>query len=1044
MYIYADAVHRGSLQIAAGAVVSAYSGATIDFTVAGRAPEDGYLINDLSLVQGVPDFTITVASDQVTGVYRLADGAAAFDQTVSVRLTDDTTLGNITVGGELSAGGKTYTLTKEGAALSLFVIGSASPVITLTGDNTTPLQAATLTASTETETTISYSMDSVNWTAYTGALAVTANGTYYFQAKDTSGNVGVATITFDNIDTVAPEAPTVSADITSMTNQNVTVSAVFSDDSATKQYSLDEENWSDYTAGIEMSANGTVYFRGIDAAGNISETVGYTVSNIDKDAPTAPSANADVTAPTRGDVIVSAVFSDDSTTKQYSLDGENWNAYIGGVKMSDNGTVYFRGIDAVGNISDVTSYAVTNIYKSAPTAPSASADVTAPTNGNVIVSAVFSDDSATRQYRLDGENWSVYTAGVEMSANGTVYFRGINALGDISDVTSYEVTNIDKVAPEAPTASADITAVTNQNVTVTATYSSDSVKKQYSTDNQTWKSYGSGVVMSGNGTVFFRGIDAVGNISDVTSYEVTNIDKVAPAKPVVTASTKAWTNQKVILTAAYSEDSAKKQYSTDKTTWKTYSTSGVSVAANATYYFRGIDAAGNISGIAAYKVSNIDKVAPTKPVVTASTKAMTNQNVILTAAYSEDSAKKQYSTDKTTWKTYKASGISVAANATYYFRGLDKAGNISGIAAYKVSNIDKVAPTKPVVKASTTAPTNKNVTLTATYSSDSVKKQYSTDKTTWKTYKASGISVAANATYYFRGIDKAGNISGIAAYKVSNIDKVAPTKPTVKASTTAPTNQNVTLTATYSSDTKTRQYSTDKKTWRTFSTSGVSVAANATYYFRGLDAAGNISNVTSYAVTNIDKTAPERPTVKATTNSTSGRLDGILDEKSSQTSTRVTLTASYSADSVKKQYSTDNESWATYSSGIVMTSNGTVYFRGIDAAGNISAVTSYTVSIFGEAASPAPSLAAWDWGQTDAGSLDIAWSAAGTGAADLAAWSESAAPAVASLGDSVDDLQFGGNFSGSLGCWADTDATKQTRLDAGIGNGSETKFAFIA
>ena len=34
--------------------------------------------------------------------------------------------------------------------------------------------------------------------------------------------------------------------------------------------------------------------------------------------------------------------------------------------------------------------------------------------------------------------------------------------------------------------------------------------------------------MTENGTVFFRGIDMAGNVSDVAKYEVTNIDKIAP------------------------------------------------------------------------------------------------------------------------------------------------------------------------------------------------------------------------------------------------------------------------------------------------------------------------------------------------------------------------------------------------------------------------------------------------------------------------------------------------------------------------------------
>ena len=110
-----------------------------------------------------------------------------------------------------------------------------------------------------------------------------------------------------------------------------------------------------------MSANGSVYFRGVDAAGNVSELTRYTVSNIDKKAPTPPTATADITAPTEGRVTVTAVFSSDSAQKQYSRDNATWQDYTDGVAMRKNGVVYFRGIDAVGNISEVASYEVTNI-----------------------------------------------------------------------------------------------------------------------------------------------------------------------------------------------------------------------------------------------------------------------------------------------------------------------------------------------------------------------------------------------------------------------------------------------------------------------------------------------------------------------------------------------------------------------------------------------------------------------------------------------------------------------------------------------------------
>ena len=199
----------------------------------------------------------------------------------------------------------------------------------------------------------------------------------------------------------------------------------------------------------------------------------------------------------------------------------------------------------------------------------ASASTTEPTNQDVTVTAVFSSDSAMKQYSTNGTNWSSYTGGIVMSGNGTVYFRGIDAVGNISEVTSYRVANINKVVPDAPVATADITAATRSNVTVTATFSGDAAIRQYSLDGLNWSDYQSGIVFEDNGEVFFRGVSASGTMSNVTVYAVTNIDKVAPSKPTASASTTEPTNQDVTVTAVFSDDSATKQYSTDGTTWNT-------------------------------------------------------------------------------------------------------------------------------------------------------------------------------------------------------------------------------------------------------------------------------------------------------------------------------------------------------------------------------------------------------------------------------------------------------------------------------------------
>ena len=327
-----------------------------------------------------------------------------------------------------------------------------------------------------------------------------------------------------------PDAPLVSADITVLTNKDVTVSAEFAADSVKNEYKLNNGEWEIYTAGIKFSSNGTVVFRSTDAAGNTSQT-SYTVTNIDKIAPTKPVAVADITTLTNQDVAVSAIFAKDSVKNEYRLNDGTWQTYSGNVKLSSNGTVYFRSIDAAGNVSEIARYEVTNIDKDAPGKPVATADRIETTNLDVIVTAEFAADSVKNEYKVNSGSWQEYSGGIKFSTNGTVFFRSTDTAGNISEITRYEVANIDKTAPQTPAVSVDITDATNRDVTVTALFAEDSVKNEYKLENGNWQIYSGSIKFSENGTVFFRSTDAAGNISEIARYDVANIDKTAPDIP---------------------------------------------------------------------------------------------------------------------------------------------------------------------------------------------------------------------------------------------------------------------------------------------------------------------------------------------------------------------------------------------------------------------------------------------------------------------------------------------------------------------------------
>ena len=116
--------HCGNMQIDTGAVVSAVKNAKIVFDLEYRDPAETAMINDLSLIQGAPSFTITVAVDQLNGSYKLAAGAAGFNKTVTISDLDGVTA-NVNVGNTVTVGNLECSLILASDQLSLTVSGGS-------------------------------------------------------------------------------------------------------------------------------------------------------------------------------------------------------------------------------------------------------------------------------------------------------------------------------------------------------------------------------------------------------------------------------------------------------------------------------------------------------------------------------------------------------------------------------------------------------------------------------------------------------------------------------------------------------------------------------------------------------------------------------------------------------------------------------------------------------------------------------------------------------------------------------------------------------
>ena len=282
----------GRLTVQNGAKVTASTGAIIDFDLTRATVGDAALINNLSLINGAPVFTLTASGNVEAGNYILAGGASGFNKSITIYDSESFySYGVFTTGESVRVGNLSYTLSLSGTDLVVSV------------EEIPP-------------------------------------------------------------DYVAPTVSNIKASTTALTNQNVVLTAVFADDVAlaASLYRLGTDGaWTPYTNGVTVTANTTVYFKAVDAAGNESMVESYKVDNIDKEAPAAPTASANITESTTGTVTVTAVFSQDSVLREYSYDRVDWRTYTTGIQFNSNNTVYFRGTDAAGNVSTVTSYTVSNI-----------------------------------------------------------------------------------------------------------------------------------------------------------------------------------------------------------------------------------------------------------------------------------------------------------------------------------------------------------------------------------------------------------------------------------------------------------------------------------------------------------------------------------------------------------------------------------------------------------------------------------------------------------------------------------------------------------
>jgi hypothetical protein len=827
---------------------------------------------------------------------------------------------------------------------------------------------------------------------------ISANGTYSYTLYDKVGNSKTYTEVVNKIDKAAPTG-TITASPTNWTNGNVTLTLNANDTGGSGVYRIMDDSGA-YTVGavdtFVATANGTYDFTVYDNAGN-SKVVSYTVSNIDKTSP-GLTVTQNPSAWTKGEVTLTGAASD-SQSGLVSIRETNTGIYAGRNLIPNSkpnqtsnlygfavrtlsqhlvaGQTYVLTINgridaqAAADGKQLRAFVWNNGWTSATSVPITS---TTDTTTSIVYTPTVSGEHyfAAYLYTSGGSrlgnatlNWmkfesgsvfSGYTPAPEdsttvagnatfgISQNGTYTYRATDAVGNVKD-TSINVTNIDKTAPGKPTIDLSTAAWTNGNVTFTITNGVDSQSgpdyTQYQVNGGAWTNYTGVVTLSADGkhVINARTTDKVG-WTGATETKTASIDKVAPTG-AVTASTTAWTSGNVTLTINAADVGGSGVYRImDNAGVYTNGAVDTFVAtANGTYNFTVYDNVGN-SKVFSYTVTNIDKTGPTANAPTANPTTWTNGNVTisLTGAADAGGGFKNIVLPDGTSTTSTSASYTAVNDGTYTFKVYDNVGNVTD-KTIVISNIDRTLPTATTY-GNPTAWTNTNVDMGLINIVD-VESGYdrtrlpngtnSTSTNPWQT-------ITGNGTYSFVLYDKAGN-SQTYTEVVTKIDKAAPTG-VITASPTAWTNGNVTLTlnAADTGGSGVYRIKDHSGNYTTGSVDTFVATANGTYNFTVYDNAGN-STIVSYAVTNIDKTAP---TANNPTASTTAWTNGT-----------VTLSLTGAADTggsgFNKIVLPNGTAVTTTTASQTVSVNGTYSFDVYDNAGNVT-TKSITVSNIDKAA----------------------------------------------------------------------------------------------
>ena len=903
-----------------------------------------------------------------------------------------------------------------------------------------------------------YDFSSTSLNTYT----TSSNGTFYFRSVDMAGNASEYTeCNISNIDNILPtievshvitnNVATVTASISNIGDGKAkSPASAYPRKRIEYQIKRNGESafgsWKVYSTPFPIEDNCTINFAAYDGIhdgteaqnGNRGELLGYQITGISTSVP-RPTMVQDTSAPTSGNVIVTITYDQNVTGYYYKSDNavpggpsaipdESWipaGASTKSLTITSNQTVYAKATNRFG--SEYESLDITNIDKTSPIISNIlasnmnSSNVAQWTKDDVTVTADFSDnvELLKKQYFIPTtanmsaadvpeNSWINYpTAGVTVNKNSTILFRAIDTANN-KTTASFNVTKIDKTKPVFD-ASNSTPVPSNYvknwegvaNFTDTGGSGIDYIEWQAGTavNNNNWINQSDEYPHTNrNCKIFYRAYDKVGNMSDVTTLNITMIDNDPPVFSDIDFSNKNSsgeeipTNQPVTVTALVRdtgsgvdkvfyrvidmygnvvEDCVELQLGDDGGTG--YYPVSCQVSRNGTVQFRAgdklsnwtplnnVDTHGNM--IYFHTITMFNNTKPSAPSVTPDITAETTGNVKLTASWNVNDEINmntlQYFRSDTAltttniadndsrWTDIPDNPHTVDSNGYYYFHAKNIYGTWSYAGGYHVSNILRTLDRPSITMTKGTAYENangyvKSVTLTISDDKGADSIEYSTDGTHWTTatkYSANDYAsipvTTEDVDYLFRGRKLSTILSETTPVQVRCIDVTA---PTIAIGALEPANRthdsvrvNVSITDGKSGvkckayalkyDTTTAPTESD---WVNFTGNYITVSSNCRVYFRAQDNCENKSDgqgsTSSFIdISNILNYTLEEPTFE----------QDIEEETLGPVKVKIT----YPENSVEssRMYSLDNSTWILYStvpaSGITISSKCTVYAK---------------------------------------------------------------------------------------------------------------------